>query len=395
METDENSVSYQPIMPPVWCSLPTDPDLYERPLPMEVPEMIALKEDSQCACGAKYDPTLPTIRMPCIIYTLLRAVNADIQLQQCRVCKPRSRQFVGPDAREFGLFNWNNRLLFTHDLLDEYTNTYSTSETPFAAWVLVAGGRYETYRSNYQFTSVGLFRSVWFTFVHLQNFSNDMSCAICGPSPKVVIWDGVTVAFSKKKILPSLQPPTTLSTNSPVRNDIRYYPAQQLIPDRETRQLILKSLSSHEQMRKEREDRVSNMEDIEYSENTHARDHAETMKLAEEKLRHTNDGLGIMFAQKLGSESGSTTPPLAYYELFRQVCVDQMIVTYLIPKFEPDRYPPTIQYCGLGPAMTWQSSTNSCSILHRLMHHAWLRSLSYTRFYEPSGQLQEPIRSQS
>jgi hypothetical protein len=35
----------------------------------------------------------------------------------------------------WGVFNFNNRILFTHDLLDEYTSAYTSSETPFVGWV--------------------------------------------------------------------------------------------------------------------------------------------------------------------------------------------------------------------------------------------------------------------
>lgn len=86
--TTEASVSYHTIMPPSWCSLPSDPELYKRPHPMEVPQVIELKRDSKCACGMNYDPTLPKSSTPCIIYGLSRAVTAEIEVQRCRTCSP-------------------------------------------------------------------------------------------------------------------------------------------------------------------------------------------------------------------------------------------------------------------------------------------------------------------
>lgn len=306
-------------MPPVWCSLPGDRDLYPRPQPFEGdPGVIKLEDSSRCTCGSEYTPTAPSFHGKCTIYGLTRAVETRIELQHCRVCNPRQRQYIGPDGREMGLFNWSNQVLFTHELLDEYTCAFTTSETPFAAWVLVISSRYETAGSGYPFVSVGLFRSVWFAFVGLQAFENDMSCTICGPSPKHIIWDGVTVAFSRKKLLPSLRPPTTTSTNSPKRNNIRYNPAQRLIPDRETRQLILKALVSRRQVGDQEEPTLGEIEG-----DATAREEAfvELTKVVEEKLKGLNEGLCTVFAQKFGPERKSVMPTPAYFELFRQVSI--------------------------------------------------------------------------
>lgn len=231
----------------MWCSLPSDAHLYTWPQPIEEdPKVLELDIFSRCACGVMYNPTLPISCASCVIYGLSKAIDAEIMLQHCQSCDPRRRQYIGPDLRERGLFNWSNQILLTHDLLDEYTNAYSTSETPFSAWVSGVCNRYQMYASRRPFVSEGLFRSAWFAFVQLQEFKDDMICTICGPNLEIVIWDGVTVAFSKKKIVSSLQPPTTTSTNSPSRGNIRYYPNQQLIEDRETRLLVLRALGSHE-----------------------------------------------------------------------------------------------------------------------------------------------------
>lgn len=314
-------ISYHEIMPLLWCSLPSNQKLYERRQPGGGdPGTIKLKESSRCTCGAKYSRAVLTSCIPCIVYGPLSAVDAEIEIQRCEVCDLHRRKFVGPDARDQGLFNWSNHILFTHNLLDEYTLTYSTSETPFAAWGSVITSHYETYQSRHLFVSIGLFHSAWFSFVRLQEFSNDMTCKICRPTPDAVIWDGVTVAFSKKKILPSLQPPTTTSSNSPSRGNIRYYPNQQLIPDRETRQLVLKALVSCEQARKQDigdehgTDETNDTTSVMYEHN-----HSEAVRLAEDRLKRLEGGLGMLFAQKLGSLSGTISPAPTYYELFRQV----------------------------------------------------------------------------
>lgn len=319
-EASDSAISYRAIMPPVWCALPSDRHLYDRPRPM-VGDRAIFKLDaySRCTCGAEYDPTLPISRIPCIVYGLSKTADAEIEIQHCQSCAPRRRQYVGPDLRECGVFNWSNQVLFTHDLLDEYTSAYSTSETPFVAWVSVICNQYQMYASDRLFVSGGLLRSAWFAFVRLQNFNDDMACAICGPNPENVIWDGVTVAFSKKKLLPSLQPPTTTFPNSPARANVRYYPNQQLIANREIRQLVLKALVSHEQRRKQPEDTESDTGEVEWGATRRRQDHIETLRMAEERLREVNAGLGAVFAQRLGSECGTVIPSPASFELFRQV----------------------------------------------------------------------------
>lgn len=317
-------------MPPVWCSLLSNPYLYDRPQPFEGGSDTLLKTNaySRCMCGSKYNPLLPTSNLPCIIYGLSRAYDTEIEIQHCPICDPRRRKYIGPDLQEQGLFNWSNHVLFTHDLLDEYTSAYSTSETPFAAWVLVINSRYEMYASCHLFVSIGLFCLAWFAFAQLQGFNKDMTCKICGPTPDNVIWDGVTVAFSKKKILPSLQLPTTTSKDSPSHDNVRYYPHQQLIMDCETRQLVLKALVSHEQTRKQEENTKLNANEVEGSAPAQGLlDHIETVRLAEERLKVINPGLGVVFAQRLGSKSKTTTPAPAYFELFQQVSRQQVWMT--------------------------------------------------------------------
>lgn len=190
-----------------------------------------------------YNGSHATIERSCLIYTLTGALETRIELQQCTHCDPVRRRHIGPDARELGLFNFNNRILFTHDLLEEYMSAYTTSETPFTAYVMELSRRYTNYESIKPFVSEEMFRAVWFTFVQLVRLEGDMTCPTCGPSPEDVIWDGVTLAFSRKHLLSSLKPPTTLSTNSPVRSNARYDPRQQFIPDLKLRRMVRKAVT--------------------------------------------------------------------------------------------------------------------------------------------------------
>ena len=238
------AISYLPIRVPHWAELPTDPRPYKRSAPiLEQPEKpFALTLESRCSCGGdcSFDPNLPTVFRECKVYTLRTSFSAFIELQSCPTSVPTKRRFIGPDLREFGLFNYNNMAIFSHDILDDYTSTFCTSETPFVAWVTVVSRRYAAL--NNTFIGEDLFRSIWFAYVKLQQFPGDMVCSLCGPYPDTIIWDGVTLAFGRKKLLGSLQPPTISGPGAQVRPLVKYQPRQQLIRDPGLRKRIRQML---------------------------------------------------------------------------------------------------------------------------------------------------------
>ena len=231
------------IPPPLWAALPTDPIISQSSSPQPVPDIIPISDSASCSCSDvknTYNPATPTSTRQCIVYDICKAYDRVIELQGCTVCR---RRMVGPDCSNMRLFNYNNRILLTHDLLNDYTSAYTTSETPFTAWVTVVARRYESQRSEHKFLSEPMFRAAWFAFVQLQYLDGDMECPHCGPSPENTIWDGVTLAFSQKHLLPSLQPPTTVFDDAPERNRTRYVYKQQLLPDKDVRSLVRSIIS--------------------------------------------------------------------------------------------------------------------------------------------------------
>jgi hypothetical protein len=233
-------------MPPPWASLTTDATLYARSLPLAsvAPSVIPLNTDSICRCGAVYNPDLLSTELPCTIFGLSRSYTSRIEQQVCpSSCKTGRRRGISPETRHLGLFNFNGRILLAHDLLDEYTSAYTSSETPFVAWVTVVTRRYEIHSSEGSFLSEEMFRAAWFSYVRLQQLDGDMKCPECGPTPETVIWDGVTLAFSRKHILSSLRPPTTLDIDSATRNACVYRAQQQLLVDINLRKLIRKIIN--------------------------------------------------------------------------------------------------------------------------------------------------------
>lgn len=238
------AISHEPVLVPIWASLPTDPAPYPRSPPIRSsPIKISLDEHSRCTCGSHSIPHIPTTWSPCKVYTLSEVFNCQIETQVCpNGCSRGGYRFIGPDCSRIGLFNYNNRILFAHDLLNDYTLCYTTSETPFTAWVTVTQTRYIQYCLEAMFVSEEVFRAAWFTFASLQCFGDEMQCPGCGPEPSAVIFDGVSIAFGKKHLTQTLKPPTLSDDYSPIRI-CRPVPGQAAIRDKSLRSRIRKVIN--------------------------------------------------------------------------------------------------------------------------------------------------------
>ncbi|KAK7019195.1 hypothetical protein VNI00_018153 [Paramarasmius palmivorus] len=227
----ETAVSFLPIMPPKWAMLPSDKIHYTRADPTGIlPSVFCLEsEKSTAACSTrpKFNQALPKKDRRCTVYGLTGTSSHDLEIQLCPTCPPRRHCYIGPDPREWGVFNYNNSVLFTHELLDEYTNRYSSSETPFAAFTQAMARVYDS--RGCKFVGEDLFREAWFAYVNIQDWANDLQCTKCGDMPENVIWDGVTLAFSKKFVKNSLRPPTFTDNSSTVRRR-RYSTKPQWLP---------------------------------------------------------------------------------------------------------------------------------------------------------------------
>lgn len=230
----ERAVSHLPILPPLWAVIPSDAPIYPRPPPvrsrLQVPSF-ALGTTSSCPCSSThrsfYSATGPVIAREGTLYTTTEAFPCSVELQPCPNCPKSRNQFIGPDLREIGVFNFNNSIFVSHELLDEYTSAYTSSETPFDSWAEFLNRRYLL--SGSTFMGKDLFRSCWFAYARLQMLEGDFCCPRCSKNPSTVIWDGVTLAFHRRQLLSTIRPPTAISSNSPVK-PTRYVPSQHVLP---------------------------------------------------------------------------------------------------------------------------------------------------------------------
>lgn len=227
------AISQHPILPPPWATLDTDAKLYPRPRPLRTPpERIGLVNACGSLCGSVQPSVAPKEDKKARLFTLLDCHEVIVETQPCHCGQKRCR--VGPDPYLLGIFNYNNSMLFSHELLDDYTSQYTSSETPFFAWVTVMTRRYTA--TEQKFVSNDEFRAVWFAYVRLQVYESDMRCPTCGPTPDHVIWDGMTLAFYKKNRTSTLQPPTTIVPGkSSVRAEVRAPTKVQWVGDKELR----------------------------------------------------------------------------------------------------------------------------------------------------------------
>jgi hypothetical protein len=331
------AISHLAVLPPIWAALPSDLQLYPRPQPVEEPpELLLLDESSSCLCAiprTEYNPLLATEQGTCVIYMMNRAQQTRMQLQHCPTCSPKLRRFIGPDLRTLGLFNYNNRALFTHDLLDDYTSHFTSSETPFAAWTLTVSRRYEVFGSAIPFVNEKMFRSAWFAYTHLQSLDMDMHCPKCGPDPQETIWDGVTLAFSQKHRLPSLRPPTTLDEKSLRRTEVRQRTGQQLIPDHDLRKDVRFVVQGSPLVEDFANNRSDDDEDTAgKSESRKAKQllvsRVEKIPDVCKRLSSVNKPLAVLFNQYYGVArlNAGLGPPAEYQRLFVQVSADHRFV---------------------------------------------------------------------
>ncbi|KAG1891838.1 uncharacterized protein F5891DRAFT_1197280 [Suillus fuscotomentosus] len=111
-------------------------------------------------------------------------------------------------------------MLFLHELLNAYTNSYTTSETPFSAFCLTVRHSYQDAGDENSFCLDDTFVRVWFAFTQRQCLDSGMQCPTCGSSPDIVIADGVSLGTHVSKLTKSISPPTSVDERTIPQKDI-------------------------------------------------------------------------------------------------------------------------------------------------------------------------------
>ncbi|EJD33528.1 hypothetical protein AURDEDRAFT_20472, partial [Auricularia subglabra TFB-10046 SS5] len=177
---------------------------YARPFP----DVLPLSGDARCRCGAIADPSIKVEEHSCVLYDHAEAHEVKIQVRRCPACPAKSRMMAGPDLGELGLFNLNNHTVLSHALLNKYDTLLSTGETTYHGFCTAIAREYESYDSALPFMGPDRFRTCWFSFMNIQPCTDGFKCKICGPEPEVVVVDGATISYPKRKRTSGLRPPT-------------------------------------------------------------------------------------------------------------------------------------------------------------------------------------------
>ncbi|KAL9938060.1 hypothetical protein V8E36_002683, partial [Tilletia maclaganii] len=172
---------------------------------------------SRCHCGRPAAEDAQTLRRSCRLFHSLGIWNTEIEVQQCNCRSGGERRTIGPDLAEYGLFNWNNEIVLTHELLNAYSSQFYTSPTPLAAFCATVQHTYDEHAPSTgppsRFLARATFIKVFFAFIQVQAMSTSFCCPTCGSTPVKVIADGVVLAHSARLRHEALCPPTMPSSH--------------------------------------------------------------------------------------------------------------------------------------------------------------------------------------
>ncbi|KIK94476.1 hypothetical protein PAXRUDRAFT_142731, partial [Paxillus rubicundulus Ve08.2h10] len=185
------------------------------------------------------------VTKPITIYGLTFSTPATSEVLPCPVCC-HAHHSLGSDLGTQGLFSWNNRIVFTHELLNAFTSAFTASETPFSAFCLTVRQAYLDHSREMEFCSDETFVQVWFRFTQIQTLDSGMWCPTCGSSPGVVIADGISLRTHVSKLTASIQPPTYVDETSEKIESISSYHARGLpaIIQRDMQNIINKIMTA-------------------------------------------------------------------------------------------------------------------------------------------------------
>jgi hypothetical protein len=123
-----------------------------------------------------------------VLFTLTESVRVYVESIECGKCK-EPNHFDGVHDR---IFNYDNCYLFSHDLLDEYTSFMRNSTMTFYAFWCTQRAKLERFGME-PFAYYCKFASAWHAYKDLQRWKYSFTCPHCGPNPRQIVLDGVTI----------------------------------------------------------------------------------------------------------------------------------------------------------------------------------------------------------
>ncbi|ORY41974.1 hypothetical protein BCR33DRAFT_698914 [Rhizoclosmatium globosum] len=247
---ERKPISFSRIPPPKSLFLDQDVDIFgdlaHKSRVFDDVEPLLLDNTSRCRCGELFDSCRPIETITAKLFTEIGAVNKNVEVQRCPKCNPSVNSnkwegWIGPDGCDRGIFNWNNHFLYTHQLLNEYTISFAESEETLGGFCRKMKSKYVDQGSNFAFTNAKTFTKVWFAFRGIQNLSL-VICPKCGIHPKIVVGDGISLAYPLRFKTGLLHAPTTTNEFSSVKQNVRRWPSSPIC-NREVRKCLRVSVT--------------------------------------------------------------------------------------------------------------------------------------------------------
>ncbi|ORY30480.1 hypothetical protein BCR33DRAFT_646919, partial [Rhizoclosmatium globosum] len=165
-----------------------------------IPAKFLLEESSRCkTCKTHFNPNKEVKTIKCVLMRAFHAEEKELEVQVCQEClKSRLNRhylpYIGPDLSEFGVFNWSNKILFEHRLLDHYTLFVAKLPATFSGFAAIVSQYYIDSGSVEPFPCATTFIAAWFSFRKLQDITTGQ-CPSCGLSPEIAVFDGTSLAY--------------------------------------------------------------------------------------------------------------------------------------------------------------------------------------------------------
>lgn len=150
------------------------------------PAYPASRHSSEASCRNR--STLGNAQLFCVS----SIIPVIVHQQLCTDCNSP----VPYDGLNDTVFNYNNKLLFSHHFLNSYTTRFSCHTCPFTAFV--ASQRRDYINMGFDadlFVTVPTFISVWFCFTRLQRWDMKFSCPKCGDRSNMIFCDGTALSI--------------------------------------------------------------------------------------------------------------------------------------------------------------------------------------------------------
>jgi hypothetical protein len=166
--------STQPIKLPSWTNIEQDDRKGDdASVPKSFPTTLSPPSTNTCCPRSTCQKPMRLVKFqphhvnsPCLLYTHDRALEVSVWNLHCDSCHADVFYDGGTD----GIFNWDNKHLVSHELLNHFTSLFSRMSVSWAAFVKTMRDRYADMKSAHPFLSDSLFSNIWRKFFEMQVF---------------------------------------------------------------------------------------------------------------------------------------------------------------------------------------------------------------------------------